>query len=185
MSASVIDLEAQAYQDITYPRLLAGAVIAAAGLMGFGLILWIAANWDGIGRFVRFGLVGAALAAGALGAVVWPALRAPLLLAAFSAAGGMLALIGQTYQTGADPWQLFALWAALTLPWALAARSDVLWTPWCIVSVTALTLFQHSYGALEASFRAQTTPMSVLVPGSPAFMVVACWVSALALCAAL
>ena len=34
--------------------------------------------------------------------------------------GGLFAYFGQTHQTGADPWQLFALWAALVLPLRLA-----------------------------------------------------------------
>ena len=35
---------------------------------------------------------------------------------------GLLAFVGQTYQTGADAWQLFATWAALALVWALGRR---------------------------------------------------------------
>jgi uncharacterized membrane protein len=41
--------------------------------------------------------------------------------------GALLALIGQTYQTGADTFELFAWWALLILPWALAGRTAVLW----------------------------------------------------------
>src|SRR5690606_38724138 len=39
------------------------------------------------------------------------------------AVGGLLALVGQIYQTGADPWQLFLLWAVLLLPWLLVVRT--------------------------------------------------------------
>ncbi len=45
--------------------------------------------------------------------------KAALLLATLLL-GVFLALFGQTYQTGADPWQLFANWALLILPWEVA-----------------------------------------------------------------
>jgi uncharacterized membrane protein len=37
--------------------------------------------------------------------------------------GVLLALFGQTYQTGVDPWETFFNWALLMLPWTLPARS--------------------------------------------------------------
>jgi hypothetical protein len=130
--------------DVPESRLGAGALIASAGLIGFGLVLWIAANWDGLGRFERFGLAATVIAAGSLVALLRSALAAPGMVLAFAGTGGLLALIGQTYQTGADPWQLFALWAALCLPWAVAARSDALWTPWAIVAMTAVVLWSQA-----------------------------------------
>jgi len=59
--------------------------------------------------------------------------------------GALFAYFGQTYQTGADPWQLFALWAVLALPLCWGARSDVLWAPWAMVVVTAISLWTHTY----------------------------------------
>ena len=44
--------------------------------------------------------------------------------------GALLALLGQIYQTGADTWELFAWWALLLLPWALAGASQALWLLW-------------------------------------------------------
>ena len=43
-------------------------------------------------------------------------LPVPMGLLAMLGMGALFAYFGQTYQTGADPWQLFALWAALSLP---------------------------------------------------------------------
>ena len=185
MSASVVELDHQTAPPLSERGLHLGALIGAAGLMGFGLILWIAANWDGLGRFGRFGLVGTAIVASGLGAIARPSLKTPFLLAGFAATGGMLALIGQTYQTGADAWQLFALWAALTLPWAFAARSDAVWTPWAIVAMTAVGLFQRSSGALGTPFRnAPSSAFELLVPGSPSFVIAMTWAAALGICAA-
>ena len=61
---------------------------------------------------------GHTLVVAGLGAMLLPVWRAPLALLVFLITGGLFASIGQTYQTGADPWQLFALWAALGLPLA-------------------------------------------------------------------
>lgn len=126
-------------------RLPIGIAVLAAALGGFGLILWIAANWDSLGRSGRFAVLQAAVLAMCLGALWRPALRAPLALAALLATGGLFAYFGQTYQTGADPWQLFALWSALTLPLCLGLRSDVLWAPWALVTMTAVSLWVHAH----------------------------------------
>lgn len=135
------------------PRIRLAAGIAAGALISFGLILWIAANWDDLGKVTKFALVGGALLAGALAAVVHSALRIPGTLIAFAATGGLFALFGQTYQSGADPWQLFALWAALGLPLALATRHDALLVPWTMVAFTAVSLW------LETGHRAWTSPL--------------------------
>ena len=61
--------------------------------------------------------------------------------------GALFAYFGQTYQTGADPWQLFAVWALLALPLCLGARSDVLWAPWALVVMSAISLWTHAHTA--------------------------------------
>ncbi|HSV53831.1 MAG TPA: DUF2157 domain-containing protein [Burkholderiaceae bacterium] len=120
------------------------AVLAAA-LGGLGTILWLAANWDTLGRLGRFTLLQGFVLVMCLGAWWRPAARAPLGLLALLGIGGLFAYFGQTYQTGADPWQLFALWAVLALPLCLGARSDVLWAPWALVVVAAISLWTHAF----------------------------------------
>ncbi|HRD76568.1 MAG TPA: GDYXXLXY domain-containing protein [Hyphomicrobiaceae bacterium] len=138
-----------------------GAVqLAASLLIGFGIILWIAANWDDIPKFYRFAIVGGALALMVLAAFL-ARIRVPALVGAFLAAGGLFALIGQTYQTGADPWQLFAVWAVLTLPWALAARHDLLWCCWVVVALVALVLWHATYAGGFMSSRNLGVTLSV------------------------
>ena len=122
-----------------------GVAVLAAVLGGLGLIFWVAANWDTLGRFGRFALLQAVFVMACLIAAWRPGLRAPLLLLALLAIGGLFAHFGQTYQTGADPWQLFALWAVLALPLAWAARSDVLWAPWVLVAMTAVSLWVQAH----------------------------------------
>ncbi|MEY8878943.1 MAG: DUF2157 domain-containing protein [Leptothrix sp. (in: b-proteobacteria)] len=122
-----------------------GVAALAAGLTGFGLLLWIAANWVLLGRVGQFALLQSAVLlaglAAAFGAAAW---QRPAGLLTLLGTGGLLAYFGQTYQTGADPWQLFALWAVLMLPLCLALRSDLLWTPWALLVMTALTLWLHA-----------------------------------------
>ena len=120
------------------------AVLAAA-LGGLGVILWLAANWDGFGRLGRFALLQGALVVMALGAALQARPRPPLGLMALLCIGALFAYFGQTYQTGADPWQLFALWACLALPLCLAVRSDVLWAPWALVVAAAISLWLHAH----------------------------------------
>jgi len=139
-----------------------GAGALAAGLIGFGLILWVAANWDDFGRALRFGLLEAVLGVALVAAALLAAWRAPLAMAAFLALGGLLAYFGQTYQTGADPWQLFALWAAIGLPIAWAARSDLVWTPWALVVATGIGLWMQTFGGHLWRFDASTVPVHAI-----------------------
>ena len=109
--------------QISAAALRALTSIGAAGLFAFGLICWIAANWASFHRLTKLELVAGTLLVSALAAAVLPRVRVPALLLATAAVGGLFALIGQTYPSGADAWQLFALWAALALPFALAGSS--------------------------------------------------------------
>ncbi|MFV0679060.1 DUF2157 domain-containing protein [Ottowia sp.] len=118
-----------------------GLAMLAALLLGAGLIFWVAANWQEQTRLFKLYLLEATVLLPALVAMLWPRGRTPLLLLATLALGGLLAFVGQTYQTGADPWQLFAAWAALALVWMLAARSDGLWAVWMVIAGTALALW--------------------------------------------
>jgi len=120
------------------PRAIA---VLAAVLGGFGVLLWVAASWADFGRGGRFALLQALVFTMGIGAWWLPRARAPLGLAALLAIGGLFAYFGQTYQTGADAWQLFALWAAIGLPLALAVRSDVVWVPWAVVATTGIVLW--------------------------------------------
>lgn len=128
-------------------RLPLGAAILGAALGGLGIVFWIAANWASLPAWGRFALLEATLACMLLGARQRPGARVALSLLGFLICGALFAAIGQTYQTGTDPWQLFALWAALTLPLCLGLRHDVLWTPWTVVALTAALLLSQVQAA--------------------------------------
>ena len=111
--------------------LFGGTVLVAAGV-----IFFLAFNWNDLGRMFKFALVEALLVAAL--AFVWRlgleriSGKAALLGAALLT-GALFALIGQTYQTGADTFELFAVWALAILPWALVARFPALWLFWLLL----------------------------------------------------
>ena len=114
-------------------------LFAAMGalLLASGVVFFIAYNWDELGRFARFALVDAVIVAAATFA--WwrgtqsVAGKAALWIATV-AVGALLALIGQTYQTGADNYELFLIWAVLALPWTFASN----WAPgWMLLLALA------------------------------------------------
>ncbi len=112
-------------------RFLNQIVLAfAVLLLCSGVIFFFAYNWDELSRYQKFVLAQAALLLSLL-----PLLRFKLqhpagqaaLLGASILVGALLALVGQTYQSGADTYQLFLIWAALITPWAVLARMPTLW----------------------------------------------------------
>lgn len=118
---------------------LAGVLSMAAGVVFF-----VAANWAAIGIFGRFALVESALLVTVVLAV-WRPPPHPLgryaLLVAFVVTGALFALFGQTYQTGADVYELFLNWSLLGLAFVIAAQWSVVWAAWTLVLNVALTLF--------------------------------------------
>lgn len=120
-----------------------GMAVLAAALGGLGIVFWVAANWQSLPRSMRSAMLEALVACSLLGAWRLPAARLPLALLGFLACGALFACLGQMYQSGADPWQLFALWAALTLPLCLGIRHDALWVPWLLVALTGAQLFSE------------------------------------------
>jgi len=119
-----------------------------AAFLGAGAIFFVASNWTGFGRYQKFGLVEAAIVISVLAA--WKlgidrvAGKAALLVASL-ATGGLLAFFGQTYQTGADTWELFASWGALVLPWILVARFAPLWVLWMAIVNLAIALYFRTF----------------------------------------
>ena len=134
-------------------RFLAGATRwLSVLLLGSAAICWVAANWPALDKTTRFAGAQALLAVCAL-AAAWVGLRlrttpdtrrrtaGAVLALAGLVLGALLALLGQTYQTGADTWELFAIWALLLLPWALAAGSQAVWLLWVLVLNMAALLW--------------------------------------------
>ena len=144
--------------------------ILALGLAGLGLIFFIAANWEAQDPLAMFVVLEGFVAAGCYGAVRFTRLRIGFVLFALLSIGALLGFFGQHYQSGADPWQLFALWSALSLPLAFASRSDLTWTAWVIIAMCAISTWLGSYSRTvwdpRAPFAisAAATSMALAIP---------------------
>lgn len=116
--------------------------------LAFALMFFIAYNWDAIGRFAKFGMVEACMVL-AIAGYCWfddhSAAGRISLFAATICLGVVLALYGQTYQTGADPWQLFCNWALLMLPWAIIGRFAALWIVWIALLNVSIVLYYQTF----------------------------------------
>lgn len=120
-------------------------------LVAAGVIFFVAYNWNDLGRFAKFGLIEGVVVI-ALVFVWWLDLERiagkAALLAASLFVGALLALIGQTYQTGADTFELFGSWTLAILPWVLAGRFAALWMLWLALANIAISLYYHAFGGL-------------------------------------
>lgn len=141
-----------------------GVRILALALAGLGLIFFIAANWEAQDPLAMFLLLETLVVAACYGAGRLARFRIGLALFGLLSIGALLGFFGQHYQTGADPWQLFALWSALSLPLAFASRSDLVWSAWVIVAMCAVStwLMAHGTGRWDdhAPLRAQIVATS-------------------------
>lgn len=146
---------AGAVPPATARRRFLAALLRIGGLLSIAasLVFFVAANWDRLAVYGRFALLEAALLACAIAALFRPPPhgqgRAALFLA-FVVTGALLALFGQTYQTGADVHELFLAWAMLGLPFAILAAWSVSSAAWLLILDVALLLFcgGHPTGGL-------------------------------------
>lgn len=94
-------LDDSAHEPASLARTLPfGVALLGASLAGFGVALWIASNWETLGRAGRFALLETLVLVMCAGAVLRPAARVPLSLLALLGIGALFAYFGQTYQTG-------------------------------------------------------------------------------------
>ena len=144
-------------QSITTKQFL--ALLSAAlslTLLSSGVVTWVAANWQSIapshkilllqGLILLIGLAMVLLRQRAVSheqgpqpALYWWYQGLAFLGAVVS--GALLALVGQIYQTGADTWQLFALWFVLILPWFAFSPNVFIAALAAVVANTAAVLF--------------------------------------------
>lgn len=121
-----------------------GSIFLAASI-----IFFFAYNWRELGHYARFGiaellLTSAAIASWHIG-MERQSGKAALLVATLLI-GALLALVGQTYQTGADTWELFANWALLALPWVAISRFAPLWLVWLALLNLSACLYFKTFG---------------------------------------
>lgn len=116
--------------------------------LAFALMFFMAYNWSEFGHMGKFALVEILMAL-TVGLYVYLGVeklsaKASLMVSAILL-GILLALVGQTYQTGADPWQLFFYWAILMLPWVFVGRFSALWMLWIFLINLSLFLYMMTF----------------------------------------
>jgi uncharacterized membrane protein len=109
-----------------------------------GVVFFFAYNWNDLSDIAKFAVIETALAIAVGGALLVGLDRVfgqMLLIAASVLTGVLLAVIGQVYQTGADVFELFAVWAVFILPWTIISRHPVHWLLWLVVAEVAFVLY--------------------------------------------
>ncbi len=122
---------------------LLGAIFLASGVMFF-----IAYNWEVLGKFFKFGIVEFAI----LGSFVLAyflkeesfGFKSAIVVGSFLI-GVLLALFGQVYQTGAQPYELFVTWVLLVLPIALLAKFSAIWLFEIVLINFIIFLYDFNY----------------------------------------
>ena len=119
--------------------------IGSISLM-LALLFFTAYNWNELGRFFKFLIIEAIMVSTVLLYLFsdkYKIAQKVLLTSSSVTLGILLALIGQTYQTGADPWQLFAIWALLITPWVFSANFSGLWILWILLlNISSILYYQ-------------------------------------------
>jgi uncharacterized membrane protein len=143
-----------------------------------GVVFFFAYNWRALDGFTKLGIAGAGLL---LAGVLSSNSKFPALVlrtvqpTVFMLVGVLIALFGQIYQTGANAYDLFLLWALFTIPIALAFNSFMVWFLWhLVVNCTVLMYTGQIVGdwfnpyafAAVSGFNAATLTLYELIVGT-------------------
>ena len=119
-------------------------LVLGVSLILSGIVYFYAFNWTKITPEMKLGSLQLAIL-GCLGASYFYGLARLsgkiMLLSASVLVGVFLAVFGQIYQTGADAYNLFMMWALLILPWVILSEFAALWLVWLVISNVFLVLY--------------------------------------------
>lgn len=124
-------------------------------LLLLGVIFFFAYNWASMPVWSKLVLIQASMLIcfiAAIGIGLQRLLGQCLLLSGTVFIGVFFAVFGQIYQTGADAWQLFALWSVLMLGFVLLSRFPPQWLLQWSITGLALVLYlqQNGWGLTES-----------------------------------
>ena len=114
-----------------------------------GIVFYFAYNWAAMGKFFKFGLIESGIIVCIVGSHLRGRTRLGgkvLLLGGAVLVGVFLAVYGQIYQTGADAYGLFIIWAVLILGWVVISEFAALWLVWLILLNTGAILYWQQVG---------------------------------------
>ncbi|ARU59338.1 multipass membrane protein [Oleiphilus messinensis] len=124
-------------------RLLGCALILA------GIAAFFAFNWASMHHFAKFAVLQLVIIASIFASSRLPRQSLAGQCCLFSGAfctGILIAVFGQTYQTGADHYGLFLLWALLITPWVWIGRQSGLWLLWLLLlNLTLITYWTEVF----------------------------------------
>lgn len=133
------------------PLRFASLGLAAAALVQAvaAILFFYAANWWDMAPALKVAGLDLLLVLCGTGALLSP--PGGFARSAWAAAGAVLSGVlfgvhGQIWQTGADAWELFALWSGLAIVWAAAARSDAAWLVAVLTATAALARWIGAVG---------------------------------------
>lgn len=131
-------------------------LILGAGALVSGIFFFFAFNWAGMHRYIKFGLLDAAIFA-AVGVAFWQGLERLSGKIALGVAGllvgGLLAVYGQVYQTGADSYQLFLYWALIIIGWVWISKFTPMWVGWILlINISLMTYWRQIIGNMDSQF---------------------------------
>jgi uncharacterized membrane protein len=146
-------------------RLVSAIAIAGAVVVGLGVILFFAANWDGIPRWTRLVLLVGALV-GSYGVADRIRATRPMIAHAFVVLGVLLFgasvfLVGQMYNVSTHDPLAFLLWAGAAVSMGWLCRS----TPLAVLSIALVAAWQaHElfFALSDSTAGAASGPLAVL-----------------------
>lgn len=160
-SHRIIAAEAREYGlELLYPAKNWGLWVSklllmlGVALILSGIIYFFAFNWAKITPAMKLGSIQTAILACLALSYFYGLQRLSgkiLLLSAAVLVGVFLAVFGQIYQTGADAYNLFMMWALLILPWVMISEFAALWLVWLVICNIFLLLYwdQAAFPASE------------------------------------
>ena len=148
----------------TQPAVIQYLQIIGIGLIAVSIVYLLAANWWMLPKWVQLLIPQALVLTSALLSIRFSAremVRQSLDGVVGLMLGLSLAVIGQIYQTGADSYQLFLLWALLLLPWLYRPNIGV-FALFCVISQLALYLYFKQSFWMERAEPAYWLALNVL-----------------------
>ena len=116
-----------------------------------GVSCFVAYNWNKMGNFTKMTIPMSLIILGIIGWFIFQNKKLYRELSLFSSSffiGTLLAVFGQIYQTGADPYTLFRNWGIFILIFSFVEKFYPLWT----LNVTVFTISGMLYSRLYGNF---------------------------------
>lgn len=149
-------LEENVYSDqITLRKWLQILILSlGVGFTVSGVIFFFAYNWADLGKFSKLGLLEGMILLLTLFVLSNKAseLTNKILLSGASVlVGGLFAVFGQIYQTGADSYQLFLIWTLCITLWVIVANFSPLWLFYILlINLTINLFFMQQHVSLDS-----------------------------------